>query len=118
MVLDFHAAMGLPVGHPKRPQFSRAPLRLSLLMEELSELASAVAADDLVEAADALADLEYILLGTAIEWGIDLGPVFEEVHVSNMRKVGGPMRADGKKLKPPGWTPPDVAGVLERQRGR
>lgn len=47
--------------------------------------------------------------------GIDLGPVFEEVHRANMAKVGGPTRADGKILKPEGWTPPDVAGVLRRQ---
>lgn len=54
--------------------------------------------------------------GAAVQFGIDLEPVFEEVHASNLRKVGGTKRADGKQLKPPGWTPTDVDGVLRRQR--
>lgn len=69
----------------------------------------------LVEVADGIADAIYVLLGTAIEAGVDMDPVFDEVHRSNMAKAGGPRRADGKVLKPAGWTPPDIAGVLARQ---
>jgi predicted HAD superfamily Cof-like phosphohydrolase len=50
-------------------------------------------------------------IGAAIELGVDLGPVFGEVHRSNMSKDGG-TDAGGKILKGPGFTPPDVLGVL------
>jgi predicted HAD superfamily Cof-like phosphohydrolase len=45
--------------------------------------------------------------------GIDLGPFFAEIHRTNMEKAGGPVRpSDGKILKPPGWKPPDIVGML------
>lgn len=47
--------------------------------------------------------------------GIDLRPVWSEVHAANMRKTTGPVREDGKRLKPEGWQPPDIAGVLRAQ---
>ena len=73
--------------------------------------------DDIVEIADALADIIYIACGTAVSYGIPLDKVFEEVHRSNMAKlVDGKVlrRADGKVQKPEGWTPPDIAGVLKK----
>lgn len=135
-VREFHAAMGQPIGDTSAPEFQRVRLRLELIAEELVELCLAtgvptieVMADamrkmgrrpverpSLVAAADALADLRYVTEGAAIEWGIPLDAVTDEVHASNMRKVGAPVRSDGKILKPTGWTPPDVAGVLARFR--
>lgn len=68
--------------------------------------------------ADGLADVIYVAVGAALEFGIPLDRVWAEVHRSNMAKVDPATgkvikRADGKVLKPEGWTPPDVAGVLK-----
>lgn len=128
-VREFHVAMSQPVGDVAAPDVSsRTRLRIDLIAEEFRELAEAcgyacgvVLIDlgtepDLVEAADALADLRYVTEGAAVEWGIPLDEVTDEVHASNMRKLGGPVNAAGKLLKPRGWTPPDVAGVLARFR--
>jgi hypothetical protein len=51
--------------------------------------------------------------GTAVEFGIDIQPFFDEVHRTNMLKVGGTTREDGKTLKPPGWEPPRIREMLE-----
>ncbi len=74
---------------------------------------------DLVEIADALADSIYVLLGTALEFGMgDIFPrIWNEVHRSNMSKLdneGKPvMREDGKILKGPNFSPPDIENLLE-----
>jgi len=133
-VRQFHAALGQPIGNITAPDITtRTRLRLDLIAEEFRELCEAcgykavieirtafrgvnMATVDVVEAADALADLRYVTEGAAVEWGIPLDAVTDEVHRSNMAKRGGPVREDGKILKPPGWTPPDVAGVLARFR--
>lgn len=112
-VAEFHRALGLPIG--TSPAISRGELRSNLINEESLEFAACVAEGDIVGAADAIADLLYVVFGSAVEFGIDIAPIFDEVHRSNMAKVGGPRRADGKVLKPPGWTPPDVAGELAKQ---
>lgn len=70
---------------------------------------------DLPELADAFADIDYVVEGSRIEFGIDGAPVAAEVHRTNMAKLGGPTAPDGKKLKPPGWTPPDIEGCLNAQ---
>ncbi len=69
---------------------------------------------DLAGVADGLVDLMYIAQGCAQACGVDLDPVLDAVHAANMAKVGGPV-VNGKQLKPPGWTPPDVAAVLRAQ---
>jgi predicted HAD superfamily Cof-like phosphohydrolase len=117
MVAAFHRRFGNPP--PDRPDLERFPggLRVSLIEEESAEFAEAVAAGDLVEMIDALCDLLYVTYGAAVDLGVDLEPFFAEVHRSNMAKVGGTRRADGKWLKPAGWTPPDVAGLLRRRYG-
>ena len=65
--------------------------------------------------ADALADLDYVIEGTRLEFGIDGWPIAQAVHKSNMAKVGSKVREDGKILKGPDWTPPDIAGELRKQ---
>ena len=96
-----------------------AALRLRLQREETEELAEAIEAGDVVGVADALADLVYVAYGTAITYGIDLDAVLAEVHRSNMSKLGRDgrpvMREDGKVLKSPWYTSPDVDGVLKQQ---
>jgi predicted HAD superfamily Cof-like phosphohydrolase len=70
---------------------------------------------DLPAFADALADIDYVVEGARLEFGINGSPIADEVHRANMAKLGGPKRADGKHMKPEGWTPPDVAGELVKQ---
>ena len=67
---------------------------------------------DLAPLAHELADLLYVVYGALETCGLDADAVFAEVHRANMSKAGGPRRADGKLLKPPGWRPADVAAVL------
>lgn len=119
-VRAFHQAYGLPVAD--RPvahlDSQTVQLRQDLIDEELAELRDAAAAGDIVEVADALADLVYIAYGTAWVYGIDLDAVLDEVHDSNMTKLGADgrpvRRADGKILKGPDFRQPDIAAVLAR----
>lgn len=67
------------------------------------------------KAADALIDLEYVILGTHNEFGINSTPLWAEVQKCNMAKEGGATREDGKILKPAGWVGPDIEGALRAQ---
>ena len=117
----FHVAYELPVADRPRADLAtdQVTLRQDLIEEEIAELREAGAAGDLVGVADALADIVYVAYGTACVYGIDLDAVLDEVHASNMTKLGADgrpvRRADGKVLKGPGYRPPDVAGVLARR---
>ena len=115
-VRDFHQAFGQRVGEkPELPDVSERTLRMKLITEEFNELCDAEQANDIVEVADAIADIIYIACGTAVSYGIPLDDVFAEVHRSNMAKlVDGKVirRADGKVQKPEGWTAPDIKSVL------
>lgn len=121
LVLDFHRAFGLP--HSPEPTLEVPPelaaLRLRLLAEEADELRDAMDRADLVAIADALADITYVIFGTAVTYGIDLEAVVREVHRSNMSKLdsrGRPvLRADGKVLKSSAYIAPDVNTVLALQ---
>ena len=117
-VAGFHHACDLPV--LAKPQFvpERAALRSALLVEECQETVDAMARGDMEKIADGLADVIYVAVGAALEFGIPLDRVWAEVHRSNMAKVDPQTgkvikRADGKVLKPEGWTPPDIAGVID-----
>lgn len=112
-VAEFHRALDIPIG--ETPELRRVDLRCALIAEEAQETVEAAEAGDIVGAIDGLCDLIVVALGAALEWGVDLEPFFDEVHRTNMAKVGGPVRADGKKLKPEGWQPPDIAGILRAQ---
>lgn len=91
-------------------------LRERLINEEAKEFAYAQVGGNPVTVADAIADLLYVTLGAAVAWGIDIEPVFEEVHAANMRKFdGGHRREDGKWMKPLDWVGPDLASILRRQ---
>ena len=117
-VKEFQFAFGQRVGEtPELPDPNERCLRIRLLEEEFEEYMLGEGHDDIVEIADALADLIYIACGTAVSYGIPLDKVFEEVHRSNMAKLvdGKPIyREDGKVMKPEGWTPPDIEGVLKK----
>lgn len=70
---------------------------------------------DLPEVVDALADLDYVIEGMRLEFGVNGAPIAERVHEANMAKLAGPVREDGKRLKPDGWMPPDVGEALRLQ---
>ena len=112
-VRDFHEAFGQRVGEkPELPDEDERKLRVKLLREEFREYLDGESFNDLVEVADALADIIYIACGTAVSYGIPLDDVFAEVHRSNMAKlVDGKVirREDGKVQKPEGWTAPDLS---------
>ena len=89
-VAEFHRTFALPVlDLPTLPPPDRARLRINLLQEELDELRQAIATKDLTEAADALADLQYVLSGAILEFGLGdrFAELFAEVHRSNMSKT-------------------------------
>lgn len=116
---DFHVACDVPIlNEPTIPPLPRKALRRRLIDEEVNkELIPALDADDLEKIADGIADGIYVLVGTALEYGIPLEYVWAEVQRSNMQKVDPKTgkvcrREDGKILKPEGWTPPDIRGVL------
>lgn len=115
-VKSFCEAMGQRVGTtPMLPAKDVVDLRIALNEEEFNELVDAVIARDVPAVADSIVDMIYVLLGMAVQFGIDVRPVWDAVHAANMAKVGGEVRSDGKRMKPDGWKPPDVAGILARQ---
>jgi predicted HAD superfamily Cof-like phosphohydrolase len=116
-VQAFHEKFGCMIGEdgPAAPDADTAALRMRLIAEEHDELKEAHAAGDIPGVADALTDMIYVILGTSIAYGIDLRPVWDEVQRANIAKTGGGTRDDGKILKPEGWTPPDIDGVLANQ---
>lgn len=120
-VAEFHAAFRLPVRQMPTADIdpALASLRIALLKEETSEFVVAAEKGDLIGVADALADIVYVVYGTALAYGIDLDSVLREVHRSNMSKLdvdGKPLiRDDGKVLRSERYCPPDIARVLSEQ---
>ncbi len=120
-VREFHEAYGLPVlARPGIADPQTIKLRINLLQEELDELREALEQGDIVETLDALTDLQYVLDGAYLSFG--LHPIkqhaFDEVHRSNMSKLGAdgkPIRRpeDGKVMKGPNYSPPDLKAVYE-----
>lgn len=90
-------------------------LRIRLIHEEFEELKEAMAKNDLAGIAKEMADLLYVVYGTAVSYGIDMDPVFREVHRSNMSKVGGYKREDGKWVKPATYSPAAIESILAKQ---
>lgn len=104
---------------PHLPANEIRQLRVNLLKEEWAEYLDAEANDDLVEIADALADMVYICLGTAVAYGIPFDKIWEEVHASNMSKLdsdGRPIRReDGKVLKGPRFFEPKIETIIKQE---
>ncbi|MBS0171834.1 MAG: nucleoside triphosphate pyrophosphohydrolase family protein [Nitrospira sp.] len=116
MVAEFHRKFNIPVAdRPAIPDEAVRQLRVRLIQEEFDELQEAMSAKSLPAVAKELADLLYVVYGTAVSYGLDMEPVFREVHRSNLSKVGGFKREDGKWVKPPTYSPADVEPLLARQ---
>ena len=117
LVGDFMEAFGQEVNvEPTLRDRDTQELRLDLIAEELEELDLAIKNSDIVEVADALTDLVYVVYGAGHAFGIDLDECFQEVHESNMSKLGEDgrpiYREDGKVLKGPDYFPPELETIL------
>ena len=117
-VIDFHYAYGVPVEQtPQLPPIKRQKLRISLLKEEYLELCEALdSANNLAHIAKEFADLVYVILGTAAEYGIPFNEVWNAVHESNLTKCNSDgsvaSREDGKILKGSNYHPPNIALII------
>ena len=101
---------------PAWPEPEIKHLRVDLIEEELNELKEAIAKNSLVGIADALTDIPYVTYGAGAAFGINLDVCFQEVHGSNMSKLGKDgkpiYREDGKVMKGPNYREPDLESVL------
>jgi len=118
LVGDFMEACDQEVlSSPTFPDWNIQELRVSLIEEEFKELLDGISRDDIVEVADALTDLLYVVYGAGHSFGIDLDACFAEVHRSNMTKLGPDGRAikreDGKIMKPESYSPPNLESILK-----
>jgi len=121
-VKAFHKAFKLEYRETQKADLGldKNTLRYNLMKEENDEYLEAANNDDLVEVADALGDMLYILCGTIIEHGLQhkIEEVFDEIQRSNMSKLGADgepiYREDGKVLKGPNYFKPDIKTVLNK----
>ena len=121
-VKKFHEAF--KIGYLNSPKadlgIEKNTLRYNLMKEENDEYFEAANNGDMIEVADALGDMLYILCGTILEHGMEhkIEEVFEEIQRSNMSKLsedGTPIyRQDGKVLKGPNYFKPNIAGILNK----
>ena len=121
-VKKFHKAF--KIGYLNSPKadlgIEKNTLRYNLMKEENDEYFEAANNGDMIEVADALGDMLYILCGTILEHGMEhkIEEVFEEIQRSNMSKLspdGTPIyRQDGKVLKGPNYFKPNIAGILNK----
>jgi predicted HAD superfamily Cof-like phosphohydrolase len=120
-VEKFHDSFGIINKYSPSAELSRDTiiLRYKLMREENEEYLEAAEQNDLIEIADALGDMLYILCGTILSHGLQhkIEEVFEEIQRSNMSKLdkdGNPIyRKDGKVLKSDQYFKPDLAKILE-----
>lgn len=120
-VTKFHTAFKLNMNQEPIADIGqdRNILRFNLMKEENEEYLEAVKNNDLIEVADALGDMLYILCGTILTHGMQhkITEVFEEIQRSNMSKLGqdgSPIyREDGKVMKGPNYFKPNIEAILK-----
>lgn len=116
LVREFHASFDLLISkRPSLPDSSVIALRMNLIREESDELSEAFKVGNITDIAKELADLLYVVYGAAVSCGIDIEPIFKEVHRSNMTKIGGHKREDGKWVKPPTYSSAQLAPIIAAQ---
>ena len=121
-VAEFHDAFGIESANAPVVSLPEQTvlLRHNLMKEENEEYLEAAQNKDLVEVADALGDMLYILCGTILSHGMQhkITEVFNEIQRSNMSKLGSDgkpiYREDGKVLKGPNYFKPNIASILEK----
>ena len=119
-VQEFHEAFGLGIQHKPiaKLEYNKLKLRFDLMAEENEEYLEAAKNNDVIEVADALGDMLYILCGTIIEHGMQdkIEEIFDEIQKSNLSKLGEDgkpiYRNDGKVMKGPNYFKPDISKVL------
>jgi predicted HAD superfamily Cof-like phosphohydrolase len=119
-VKEFHTAFEIGFSESPKSNLGETKnlLRYNLMKEENEEYLEAVQNNDLIEIADALGDMLYILCGTIIEHGLQhkIEAVFDEIQRSNMSKLdhdGKPIyREDGKVMKGPNYFKPDFSKII------
>ena len=119
-IMEFHLkAKQVPVPFvPHIPDFTTRALRLDLIEEEVSELTEALKDGNLIKIADGIVDSIVVEIGTAISYGIDIRPIWNEIHKTNMAKFhrnGLIFSESGKVLKPEGWKSPRIEEILIKQ---
>ncbi|MFT5641224.1 MAG: putative HAD superfamily Cof-like phosphohydrolase [Cyclobacteriaceae bacterium] len=116
-VAEFHKTFHHPIlDSPQIPDEKRSALRVSLIAEELEELAQAIKENDLVEVADALCDIQYVLSGAVLEFGLGdkFVSLFEEVQRSNMSKACS-NEEEAKKTVEHYWTSKNVEAYYTKE---
>jgi predicted HAD superfamily Cof-like phosphohydrolase len=116
----FHNTYGLGVSDTPKADLgdNKNLLRFNLMKEENEEYLEAVQNNDIIEVADALGDMLYILCGTILEHGLQhkIEEVFDEIQRSNMSKLGEDgkpiYREDGKVMKGPNYFKPDFSKII------
>ena len=122
LVAKFHNSFGIDTQETPNVEIPEetTTLRYNLMKEENDEYFEAARNKDIVEVADALGDMLYILCGTILSHGMQykISEVFEEIQRSNMSKLGTDgkpiFRDDGKVLKGPSYFKPDIKSILEK----
>lgn len=122
-VQEFHEAFGLGIQHKPTANLpgDKLKLRFDLMAEENEEYLEAAKEKNLVEVADALGDMLYILCGTILEHGMQykIEAVFNEIQRSNMSKLGDDGKAiyreDGKVLKGPNYFKPNILKIINNE---
>ena len=120
-LVEFNEVYGIKYSKElvKKPTIKNHELRYDLMKEENMEFLEAIVNEDPVEVADAVGDMLYILLGTIVDLGLQdkIEDIFNEIHRSNMSKLGEDgkpiYREDGKLLKGPNFTPPNLVQFIE-----
>lgn len=123
MVEELLGSVSAPVEWSLDPETDHRYIRL-LIQNKSDELIQSMLNGDLVGVADGLADVLYVVIGTAVAYGIDIQEVFDEVHRSNLSKTVWneaeqrfTIEKDefGKAIKPPTYSPADLEPIVQRQ---
>ena len=137
-VIAFHKLFGQDIApSPSVPSKKVIDLRVRLIAEEAFEIFEALYGSypewemcqslianvlltkeprvDLAKLADGFGDLDYVVEGARLAFGIDGESVADAIHAANVAKVGGKISETGKRLKPLQWQLPDIEGVLQKQ---
>jgi len=116
MVLAFHRKMGFTINdNPTMISEEQTKDRSDITHEEVNEIDEAFKLKDMVKLCDALGDTLYAVYGTGVACGIDLEPVFTEIHRSNMTKTP-PNRSTGKAIKGPNYSPPNLESIIKHRK--